>query len=96
MSSEKTETKTQNSEPFVPFYPSNVAVYKYKKLPPSREFGPTEDLVDVRVLDYHATFLDWGVDCKEFNNGVGNFTVGIVRRIDGSVEAVLPELMQVF
>lgn len=35
-------------------------------------------------------FHEWGVSYEEFDNGPGNFTVGLVELTDGTMEEVMP------
>lgn len=37
-----------------------------------------------------GVFHQWGVSYEEFESGPGNYTVGIVELLDGTVESVLP------
>lgn len=39
----------------------------------------------------HGVFHQWGVDYEEFENGPGNYSVGIVELEDGSVQRFIPE-----
>ena len=41
-----------------------------------------------------AMFLRWGSIYEEFDNGVGNQSVGIVQFPDGSIDTVLPHLIR--
>lgn len=52
-----------------------VAVYKYSK-------GGKKE------ISYHGTFLAFGVDYEEFEDGPGNFSTAIVEQVDGNLENV--------
>lgn len=39
----------------------------------------------------HGIFHQWGVDYEEYENGPGNYSVGIVELEDGSVQRFIPE-----
>lgn len=37
-----------------------------------------------------GTFHGWGLEYEQFDNGVGNYSVGIVETEDGNIVTVLP------
>jgi hypothetical protein len=39
---------------------------------------------------YAGVFHEWGVSYEEYDNGPGNFTVGLVEMPDGTIEEVVP------
>ena len=54
---------------------------RYKKYDPSKKEW---------ITDQVGEFLIWGLDCEEFTNGVGNYSVAIVKTLDDRVELVPP------
>ncbi|EFH4810827.1 hypothetical protein F9385_19185 [Escherichia coli] len=45
-----------------------------------------------KVTDtFEGVFHGWGCDYEEFENGPGNYSVGIVELEDGSVQRFIPE-----
>ena len=40
---------------------------------------------------FEGVFHEWGFDYEEFENGPGNYSVGIVELEDGSVHRFIPE-----
>ena len=44
--------------------------------------------------DGYGTFLLWGSDYTEFENGAGNFTIAIIERDDGQVIKREPHLIK--
>lgn len=42
----------------------------------------------------NAIFHQWGVDYKEFEVGIGSYTVAIVEWPDGTVEEILPRFIR--
>lgn len=47
-----------------------------------------------RAPDGTGTFLAWGVDYQECNDGVASYTAAIIERKDGSVEIVRADMIQ--
>lgn len=45
-------------------------------------------LVWKTVFDYTGKFHGWGVDNEEGETGYGNYTCGIVEKIDGTISLV--------
>jgi hypothetical protein len=63
-----------------------VKYFEYEKL--------GEDTFYTRVERGEAVFHTFGIDCQEFEHGVGTFTTAIIELEDGSMKNLLVEQVQ--
>lgn len=43
---------------------------------------------------YSGWFHEWGVNFVEFESGPGNYSVALVEKLDGSIDAVFPHMIR--
>jgi hypothetical protein len=65
--------------------PRPVIVYQKQ-----RSYGEPVKLEEVG----RGMFIEWGNEYEEFENGPGNYTVGIVEMPDGSVQTFMPDCIK--
>jgi len=69
-------------------FSNDIAYFEYEKtkVPDKIHFE--------KVEKGYATFIKWGIDYEEINDGVGNFSTAIIRLDDGTIKNVPVEMIR--